>query len=1113
MDSKCLSFYCAEISEEQIEEESLWETIILNYESVSECSLIVGLQNHCQKLLIKLNHSCIQLLCTATSPHVPSLPGLDDDSVSLYFQENLNIHSYIAQIFTEAYVGEIVNNSQYELNSAESTLFQMEKTKNEESIGLESRTLQKSSVVLSPVLLLERIKIEKEQNFQFKSNENKEFKVESSLTNFKNKRNAVNRDKMKSSVTKNILPISCINKDKEKPLFKSQSDELRTSKLNFDFEKILEDNDLETEQIKNNQNKQNSETLKENLTKRSETSSRKSSSKTKQQNNQNKKLKVPIIVKISSCDNNTNQIQQNLVTVDDDEYDDDKTISEQNNKNSPSSTSKLNSTRKGKKVLATRKRKSNGSIKSSIDSKRNIHKVATETDTSSDVSWMKKKKHNFQTPKKTYSKKKKLRKKCIVQTTSSSERESIKQPRTKKRTKKAKSMNLNIEDSSPYDLSKMLNETVIENKKNKRKRYSSLKIKQTKKDSDWSEIDNTLLIIERNKNFNASHIDEEIKKRNISNDTIKSLNAYKNISELNMHLNDNDSEINETNASLSHDEKNNQEEISNIPNYEPKLPESINETFSELKINVNKNRNILLSNENMTRSYENDSKNASMTENINSYIDNLNPVISEMVDEPNDDHLEINDMQNVCLSTKENNQTRILSSLKPVPTLSKSINGFPNERNNNINETEINSFLNENLEKRSEYNVSKILNNKESWQNNIQKSKFDDIERLRETCEVENISSHLIHGSPILIDLENTLDESESSKDDSKLLVSPEVSNNAGSFRNLNKTLEYVSPVELYSVNKEEVYNQEEKQFMTLRLQQFLNSLHSSSSPVEDHSVMEKPLSNEMSNINNYENDIDSEIIPASEKDPLSETICLDDDNNMNNLISPSSDSSTVKVDQHLNIDQYSNMNKFNPFEQNSSNFDRMLSLERQHKKVYSDVSRKELNKSLDFGDNQGLSNTFDCYPNTVYSSENFVIPQKLIEKVEELSRKYINTIHKYSTLFSKELISCIQNLRTQIVEIEDDFSKMHLTSVLSVKQCRLQRLSFREKLKQFEQAIFMFQETEAVLEARLIRIQKKAAIKYIQKVELAKDECFKEMGKNVLQRLSHHLMSFSLMF
>ncbi|XP_023226257.1 probable serine/threonine-protein kinase ndrD isoform X2 [Centruroides sculpturatus] len=487
------------------------------------------------------------------------------------------------------------------------------------------------------------------------------------------------------------------------------------------------------------------------------------------------------------------------------------------------------------------------------DSKRNIYKVATETDTSSDVSWMKKKKSNFQTPKKTYSKKKKLRKKHIVPTTSSSERESIKQPRTKKRTKKAKSMNLNVEDSSPYDLSKMLNETVTENKKNKRRKYPSLKIKQTKKDSDWSEIDNTVLIIERNKNFNASHIDDEIK-RTISNDTIKSLNVYKNISESNMYLNDNDSEINETNASLSHNEKNNQEEISNIPNYEPKLPESIKESFSELKINVNKNRNILLSNENMT-SYENDSKIASMTENINSYIDNLNPVISEMVNEPNDDHLEINDMQNICLSTKENNQTRILSSLKPVPTLSKSTNGFPNERNNNINEIKINSFLNENLEKRSENNVSKILNNKESWQNNIQKSKFDDIERLRETCEVENISSHLIHGSPILVDLENTLDESESSKDDSKLMISPEVSNNAGSFRSSNKTLEYVSPVELHSINEEEIYNQEEKKFMTLRLQQFLNSLHSSSSPVEDHSVMEKPLSSEMSNINNYEND------------------------------------------------------------------------------------------------------------------------------------------------------------------------------------------------------------------------------------------------------------------
>ncbi|XP_023226267.1 synaptonemal complex protein 2-like [Centruroides sculpturatus] len=271
MDSKCLSFYCAELSEEQIEEESLWETIILNYESVSECSLIVGLQNHCQKLLIKLNHSCIQLLCTATSPHVPYLPGLDDDSVSLYFQENLNIHSYIAQIFTEAYVGEIVNNSQCELNSAENTLFQMEKTKNEESIGLESRTLQKSSVVLSPVLLLERIQIEKGEivnnsQCELNSAENTLFQMEK--TKNEESIGLESRTLQKSSVVlspvllleriqieKDILPISCMNKDKdeEKSLFKCQSDELRTTKLNSDFKKVIEDNDLEAEQIKNNQ--------------------------------------------------------------------------------------------------------------------------------------------------------------------------------------------------------------------------------------------------------------------------------------------------------------------------------------------------------------------------------------------------------------------------------------------------------------------------------------------------------------------------------------------------------------------------------------------------------------------------------------------------------------------------------------------------------------------------------------------------------------------------------------------------------------------------------------------------------------------------------------------
>lgn len=123
LDSKCLSFFCAEISFEQIDEDSPWETIVINCDNVSECNLIVDLQNHCQNILIKLNHTCLQLLCAASSPHIQPLAGLNDHYVSLFFQETLIIHPYLSQIFTESYMGQTTNIPHPQSDVTDNSLF------------------------------------------------------------------------------------------------------------------------------------------------------------------------------------------------------------------------------------------------------------------------------------------------------------------------------------------------------------------------------------------------------------------------------------------------------------------------------------------------------------------------------------------------------------------------------------------------------------------------------------------------------------------------------------------------------------------------------------------------------------------------------------------------------------------------------------------------------------------------------------------------------------------------------------------------------------------------------------------------------------------------------
>ncbi|XP_022251234.1 synaptonemal complex protein 2-like [Limulus polyphemus] len=142
------------------------------------------------------------------------------------------------------------------------------------------------------------------------------------------------------------------------------------------------------------------------------------------------------------------------------------------------------------------------------------------------------------------------------------------------------------------------------------------------------------------------------------------------------------------------------------------------------------------------------------------------------------------------------------------------------------------------------------------------------------------------------------------------------------------------------------------------------------------------------------------------------------------------------------------------------------------------------------------------------------VVTKKLEEQVKALSKKYVNTIQRCISTFSNQLAEYRKQVSEVIAEIiDEDHATFQVNSDLLtyLKESKNNRLKVVHKLAKLEETVQLLRLAENKLEKKLQDIQKKATLKYQQELQQVKDESYREMEKNMLKQLHHHLSAFNL--
>ncbi|XP_076329659.1 uncharacterized protein LOC143235409 isoform X2 [Tachypleus tridentatus] len=155
------------------------------------------------------------------------------------------------------------------------------------------------------------------------------------------------------------------------------------------------------------------------------------------------------------------------------------------------------------------------------------------------------------------------------------------------------------------------------------------------------------------------------------------------------------------------------------------------------------------------------------------------------------------------------------------------------------------------------------------------------------------------------------------------------------------------------------------------------------------------------------------------------------------------------------------------------------------------------------------------CRTNFVFPDvKSEVVPRKLEEQVKALSKKYINTIQRCISTFNNQLAEYKEQVFEVIAEITDENHaafQVNCDLLTYMKESKNHRLKLVHKFAKLEEKVQLLRLAENKLEEKLKEIQKKATLKYQQELQRVKEEFYTEMEKSVLKQLHHHLSTFNL--